>query len=307
MLMATSVIERRPGMPKETAREPGVMDYDYTAAAGSRQTYLHGNLIGTTEATTSASAGSPPSGGRAVYTAFGERVYANGVGGGRYGYAGAWGYQAAGTEQCGPVGETYSCDPLEELGWLHVGERYYDPACGRFVQRDPIGIRGGFNVYVYVGNAPTLGIDPSGRMSVGTATTILDWTGGSGQTWLDNPTSVRNASLAIGLGGAALPAAAMGYTIAFPGAALSGLLTMPLNGAVVQVATCVGTTVAYTGEGLKRAIERGVPPSVTSNAIQNGIQTLGNRPGTFRFVVPGEVTVITNTFTGNVITVYQSH
>ena len=154
------------------------MEYDHSAAAGSRQTYLHGNLIGTTEATTSASAGSPPSAGRAVYTAFGERVYANGVGGGRYGYAGAWGYQAAGTEQCGPVGETYSCDPLEELGWLHVGERYYDPACGRFVQRDPIGIAGGFNVYVYVENMPTIGIDPTGLLSIAGFE--------FNQEWLDN-------------------------------------------------------------------------------------------------------------------------
>ncbi|GMU32262.1 MAG: hypothetical protein AMXMBFR20_01350 [Planctomycetia bacterium] len=147
---------------EKVAHEPGVIDYDYSAAAGSRQTYLHGNLIGTTEATSGASAGSPLSAGRAVYTAFGERVYANGVGGGRYGYAGAWGYQAAGTEQCGPVGETFSCDPLEELGWLHVGERYYDPACGRFVQRDPIGIAGGWNVYAYVGNEPVKWMDPTG-------------------------------------------------------------------------------------------------------------------------------------------------
>lgn len=206
-------------MPKETAREPGVMDYDYTAAAGSRQTYLHGNLIGTTEATTSASAGSPPSAGRAVYTAFGEQVYANGVGGGRYGYAGAWGYQAAGPEQCGPVGETYSCDPLKELGWLHVGERYYDPACGRFVQRDPIGIRSGLNVYVYVGNNPCADIDPNGLTRAGeeiierimrerspyrtsnesptcNSNFFLDITGGR-ESWVDNPRRVKQVQYVL--------------------------------------------------------------------------------------------------------------
>jgi len=119
-----------------------------------------------------------------VYTAFGEPV---GMGGAaantRYGYAGAWGYGAGAWDgdpacqtwegdQPAPGGDTWGdcasplgtpcCDPIAELGWLHVGERYYDPAAGRFVQRDPIGIRGGLNVYAYVLNRPTLRVDPNG-------------------------------------------------------------------------------------------------------------------------------------------------
>jgi uncharacterized protein RhaS with RHS repeats len=43
-----------------------------------------------------------------------------------------------------------------------VGWRYYDPASGRFLQRDPIGIRGGLNVYEYVDSNPLTSIDPSG-------------------------------------------------------------------------------------------------------------------------------------------------
>jgi len=101
----------------------------------------------------------------------------------RYGYAGAWGYGAGawdGAPACqtwegnqparggdawndcpSPLG-TPCCDPIAELGWLHVGERYYDPAAGRFVQRDPIGIEGGPNTYLYVLAQPLSLIDPQG-------------------------------------------------------------------------------------------------------------------------------------------------
>jgi len=94
---------------------------------------------------------------RAVYTAFGERIAVTGATDSRYGYVGAWQYQAP----------TTSADPLSELGWLHVGHRYYDPASGRFVQRDPIGIAGGLNTYAYVGATPTGLLDPEGLGPIG--------------------------------------------------------------------------------------------------------------------------------------------
>jgi RHS repeat-associated protein len=85
-----------------------------------------------------------------VYTAFGERVSTTAVDeGNRYGYAGAWGYQAH-----------------EEFPFLHVGARYYDPATGRFLQRDPIGIEGGLNVYAYVDAIPASRIDPDGMTTL---------------------------------------------------------------------------------------------------------------------------------------------
>ncbi|WP_409280538.1 RHS repeat-associated core domain-containing protein [Pseudomonas sp. KCJK8751] len=39
--------------------------------------------------------------------------------------------------------------------------RFYDPEIGRFVTQDPIGVRGGANLYVYV-PAPTTWVDPLG-------------------------------------------------------------------------------------------------------------------------------------------------
>jgi len=43
--------------------------------------------------------------------------------------------------------------------------RYYSPALGRFISEDPIGFRGGVNVYAFVGDNPISRIDPLG----------LDW------------------------------------------------------------------------------------------------------------------------------------
>ena len=41
--------------------------------------------------------------------------------------------------------------------------RYYNPAWGRFVSEDPIGVAGGVNLYAYVQGQPTRWVDPQGR------------------------------------------------------------------------------------------------------------------------------------------------
>ncbi|MWN90005.1 hypothetical protein GQ597_04695 [Gilliamella sp. Pra-s65] len=43
--------------------------------------------------------------------------------------------------------------------------RYYDPDIGRFIQPDPIGLLGGFNLYQYASDAMTH-IDPFGLWTV---------------------------------------------------------------------------------------------------------------------------------------------
>jgi len=45
---------------------------------------------------------------------------------------------------------------------MHVGYRWYDPALGRFIQRDPMGLAAGLNVYAYCEADPVAGIDPDG-------------------------------------------------------------------------------------------------------------------------------------------------
>jgi len=103
--------------------------------------YYHDNLIGTTRFMTDANGNKIE---EAVYTAFGEPVSGDPR---RFGYAGAWGYQT---------------DVPGDMPYMHVGHRYYDPSTGRFLQRDPIGIEGGLNVYAYVEGSPTRWIDPAG-------------------------------------------------------------------------------------------------------------------------------------------------
>lgn len=49
-----------------------------------------------------------------------------------------------------------------ESGLYFVRGRYYDPALGRFISEDPIGLAGGMNTYSYAGNDPNNFTDPTG-------------------------------------------------------------------------------------------------------------------------------------------------
>jgi RHS repeat-associated protein len=50
----------------------------------------------------------------------------------------------------------------DETGLYYYRARYYDPQIGRFISKDPIGFKGGLNLYAYVGNNPVREIDPYG-------------------------------------------------------------------------------------------------------------------------------------------------
>ncbi len=61
------------------------------------------------------------------------------------GFGGQWGYE----------GNVYT-------RLHHLGARYYDTTAGRFVTRDPIGYKGGINLYGFTGNNPVNRSDPEG-------------------------------------------------------------------------------------------------------------------------------------------------
>jgi RHS repeat-associated protein len=157
-------------LTEKTAYLPGIGQMDSQTGA---VTYYHTDHLGTLRVTTD---GTGALAAVMVYTAFGEVVATDGTIGGeglsgtRYQYAGDSGYES---------GLLAGSSGVSGLSWQHVGYRWYDPSTGRFLQRDPIGIRGGINVYSYAGNAPTFLVDPQGKclplIFIGALILALDW------------------------------------------------------------------------------------------------------------------------------------
>nr|WP_314788553.1 RHS repeat-associated core domain-containing protein [Burkholderia stabilis] len=71
------------------------------------------------------------------------------------------------------------CD--EETGLYYNRYRYYDPGTGRFISKDPIGLQGGINVFLYAPN-PVSWIDPLGLARSGQWVTV-----GNGRIRIDPP------------------------------------------------------------------------------------------------------------------------
>jgi RHS repeat-associated protein len=78
------------------------------------------------------------------YTAFGELQRAEGA----YAAQNPFGFSTKFTDR--------------ESGLSYYGYRYYSPALGRFINRDPIAEQGGLNLYGFVGNNPTTRFDVLG-------------------------------------------------------------------------------------------------------------------------------------------------
>ena len=59
-------------------------------------------------------------------------------------------------------GYTGASTPNQTGGFTYLRNRWYDPATGRFLTQDPIGLAGGVNLYAYAGNDPVMYSDPFG-------------------------------------------------------------------------------------------------------------------------------------------------
>jgi RHS repeat-associated protein len=187
-----------PKRPRQGLAGPGLAQQD--AASGDMR-YHHGDLIDSSMLLTD---GSGDAVSTVSYTAFGEPIISGAVGAEfasgqpRHGYAGGWGYESGHYQDpaegsnlpgftdllalYGPNGD------LAPITMQHVGFRWYQPGIGRFVQRDPIGIDGGLNGYVYCVNDPVNNADPEGLLSVYPGTEGLPRTPNG---WIKMPPGTR--------------------------------------------------------------------------------------------------------------------
>jgi len=228
-----------------------------------------------------------------------------------------------------------------ETGLYYYRARYYSPKIGRFLQNDPIGTNGGINLYAYVGNDPLNAADPSGLYAsqVGDATVSL--TKSAASYAYNNPLQTAGIAVAVvatvfqpenavalpeelaaiegtaaageattaalETGAASESAAASGGSVGSPASSFSGSLRSPLEppaGVPPRNPSGNINDVPYSGHSLDQMQNQGIPPSVTTQAIENGTQSPGNLPGTTRYYDPtNNVSVIRDATTGNVITV----
>jgi RHS repeat-associated protein len=175
--------------------------------ASGAEAYYHGDLIDSTMLTTdSGGAGILPA---VAYTAFGEPAAGASAPSAldtRYQYAGGWGYES------GLLGLQGANTALAALTFQHLGWRWYDPSTGRFIQRDPIGLRGGWNVYVCCNSDLVDCVDPEGTASTWTGE-VLGWLGAAGGAIICSGLvglATKNPKAAVGAGAFG---AAAGYSL----------------------------------------------------------------------------------------------
>ncbi|MCG8430499.1 MAG: RHS repeat-associated core domain-containing protein [Candidatus Omnitrophica bacterium] len=104
---------------------------------------------------------------------------------------------------------------------LYMRARYYKPSIGRFINKDPIGLRGGINLYGYVGGNPIRFVDPLG---------LVTWPY-SGKGW--------GGVILIGAGGT---------LITIPGGQVPGGIMIGIG---------IGLTIWDLVEGVQQAEEKG--------------------------------------------------
>ncbi|WP_284415094.1 RHS repeat-associated core domain-containing protein [Acidovorax sp. SUPP2539] len=147
------------------------------------------------------------------------------------------------------------------------------PAIARYIQADPIGLEGGWNRFLYVDGDPLLDIDPEGLQRRSSGAPVIPIFPRIGPTLPPPNPQVGTTRAPVEVR---------------PGSNLPG----EINGR------------SFSGHAFDRMQGRGLPPSAVIDTLLYGRQNPGSRPNTTQFHDPvNNITVVTNSTTGNVITV----
>ncbi|MBI3902295.1 MAG: RHS repeat-associated core domain-containing protein [Nitrosomonadales bacterium] len=191
----------------------------------------------------------------------------------------AWGnpYQTAQLNSIAQYG--YTGREPDGTGLVYYRARYYDPAVGRFAQRDPIGLRGGLNRYGYVGNSPVNFTDPSGKcygplieLCVAAAETLADTAAG---------TAIRSGLSAAGT--------AIRSGLSAAGTAIRGAASTVVDWVESEIGSATVTSSALGGAGAVASTYATNPnPSAKDVLVNGGLGAVG---GAATILIPGSGTI----------------
>jgi RHS repeat-associated protein len=144
-----------------------------------------------------------------------------------------------------------------ETGLHYNRHRYYDPALGRYLGRDPMAAAGGINLYAYVGNDPVNRADPSGLM----------W-------WQMAVSAVAAIAVAVAVVMLA-PVAAPALAVALVAGAAAGAVGFGLNEALTQKEFCASCILLAMLKGAAVGALAAVPflfvPAAAGYAVYAGV------------------------------------
>jgi RHS repeat-associated protein len=162
----------------------------------------------------------------------------------------------------------------QETGLYYVRARYYSATLGRFLQPDPIGVKGGRNLYAYVGNDPINLTDPSGFCQTSNfasqAWQVFKDAGSKVDNYITTASNWLNEHPAVAL----LPAVAELVVTKNPGPLEESVngIGAELEGAV----TSLGNTIATSGTTIARQLGQAGELAVGMDGPKLGIQIPGS-------------------------------